>query len=115
MPAFLRMLQAGSPGGGTNVPTFPARTDDPLTRSPWRNFASGPENRMRAFPGLDSKQGSSPDRLDVWGFCQLGPRLVWGFSAPSAKTASRVCLKSGLWEGDPREHERGLSGYQSPN
>ena len=36
-------------------------------------------------------------------------------SASAETPLSSVCLKSGLWEGDPREHELGLSGYQSPN
>lgn len=38
-----------------------------------------------------------------------------GLSAAPTKTASSACLMSGLWEGDPREHELGLSENQSPN
>ena len=73
-----------------------------------------PEEDVLVFR-WDSKPGSSPDMANMWSFCcLLPPKLAWCFAA-SAMAASSVCLKSGLWEGNPREHELGLSGYQSPN
>lgn len=62
------MLQAESPGGNANVPAFPARVDDGLARSPRSNFASGPENSMRGFPGPGSETEVRPRQADCAGF-----------------------------------------------
>lgn len=90
---LLKMLQAGSPGGNTTSPAFPALMHGVLIYSPPRNLASALRNSMCWFSGWGSAQVQPWQALCVAFAWPAAAMVGVVLSSASAKTwSSEECL-----------------------